>query len=83
MSLIGHGRVGGSISFVETAAPGTRWERVFDRGVVAYTPLRREWLRGLLWNLTRPLRRWRKVKLDREIASYMERIYREGYRPRG
>ncbi|MFH1183920.1 MAG: hypothetical protein V1755_02630 [Chloroflexota bacterium] len=82
MSLIGKAGVGASISFVETAAPGTRWERKFNRGVVAYQPLPQEWLKGLLWTLTRPLRRWRKARLEREIVNYMHQIEREGYRPR-
>ena len=73
--------IGASISLVEVAAPGTKWERLFDRGVVSYKPLPREWLKGWLWHLTRPLRRWRKAKIDRAVVAYMAQIEREGYRP--
>ena len=81
MSRIGKGAVGGSIAAVLTVATGTPWERSFDLGVVANSPLPRQRLKRLCWTLGRWFRKRRRASVEREIAQYRQHIAREGCTP--
>ena len=79
MTLLGRGRLGGSIEVVVTVAVDTPWERQFDYGVVSYAPPGRNWFNRFAWWWGRPKRRRARALIEQEVEAYRKKIISEGY----